>query len=168
MKMERNRDCSVILSLGSNLGDKQKNIERAVEKIDERIGRVISLSALHVTTPVGFHSRHLFVNCVCEVVTDVDVHSLFVITQEIEREMGRGEKSVEGVYADRLIDIDLILVGDLIVKSPDLTIPHPRFHLRDFVLAPLCEIAPERLHPVNGKSMGQLKKELERGDPSAQ
>ena len=153
---------SVFLALGSNLGDKQKNIEETLDRISERIGKVTSLSAFYITTPVGFHSVHNFVNCVCEVVTNLDILSLFSITQEIEKEMGRFTKSVDGQYTDRIIDIDLIIAGNLILRSPELTIPHPAFHTRDFVLAPLSEIAPDMVHPIIGKTIRQLKEELDR------
>ena len=153
---------SVFLALGSNLGDRQKNIEETLDKIAERIGKITSLSAFYITTPVGFHSEYLFFNCVCEVVTDLEIFTLFSLTQEIEKEMGRSVKSEEGHYSDRIIDIDLIIAGSLIVRTPELTIPHPAFHTRDFVLAPLCEIAPDMVHPVIGKTIRQLKDELER------
>ncbi|MBF6627961.1 MAG: 2-amino-4-hydroxy-6-hydroxymethyldihydropteridine diphosphokinase [Proteiniphilum sp.] len=155
-------DYAVFLALGSNLGDKQKNIEDAFDKIEERIGRITSLSALHITNPVGFQSANIFVNCVCEVTTNIDIFTLFSTTQEIEKEIGRTSKSHYGVYSDRMIDIDVVMAGDLIVKTPDLTIPHPLFHLRDFVLAPFCEIAPDRIHPLFGKTILQLKEELDR------
>ncbi len=153
---------SVILALGSNLGDKQQNIEIALDKIEERVGRITSLSAFYVTKPVGFHSEHNFVNCVCEVALNIDIFTLFAISQSIEIEMGRSKKSINGCYADRIIDIDLIMAGDLIVDTPELTIPHPAFHTRDFVLTPLCEIAPDMVHPIFGKTIRRLKEELDR------
>lgn len=153
---------SIFLSLGSNLGNKEQNILVALDKIEERIGKIISLSALYITSPVGFISQNNFVNCVCEVVSHLDLMSLFLITQEIEVEMGRSTKSVAGQYSDRIVDIDLILAGELVLNTTQLTIPHPAFHTRDFVLSPLCEIAPERIHPVLGKSILQLKDDLNR------
>lgn len=157
-----NNAYNVILALGSNLGDKQKNIEDAYDKIEERIGKITSFSALYITNPVGFQSVNLFVNCVCEVVVRIDIYTAFAITREIETEIGRLEKSKKGVYADRVIDIDLIMADNLIINTPALTIPHPRFHLRDFVLTPLCEIVPDMIHPVFGKTIRQLKDELDR------
>ncbi|WP_298651547.1 2-amino-4-hydroxy-6-hydroxymethyldihydropteridine diphosphokinase [uncultured Proteiniphilum sp.] len=157
----------VYLALGSNLGDKQKNIEEALDKIEERIGSIISLSAFHLTIPLGFQSENLFVNCVCEVVTDMNIYRLFAITQQIEKETGRADKSKNGRYADRTIDIDLILAGNLVIDTPELTVPHPRFHTRSFVLDPLFEIAPDLVHPLSGKTIRELREELDRNGPPA-
>ncbi|OFX81564.1 MAG: 2-amino-4-hydroxy-6-hydroxymethyldihydropteridine diphosphokinase, partial [Bacteroidetes bacterium GWC1_47_7] len=128
--------CSIILALGSNLGDKRQNIAFALNQIEERIGSITSLSALYDTLPVGFYSTHNFVNCVCEVDTNLNISDLFSITQEIEKEMGRSNKSTNANYSDRIIDIDLIMAGNLILQTERLSIPHPLFHTRDFVLTP--------------------------------
>lgn len=152
----------IFFALGSNLGDKQKNIEDAYNKIEERIGRITSVSALHITMPEEFESDHLFVNSVCEVVSELDVNTVFAITQEIEKEIGRSEKSKNGVYNDRIIDIDLLMMDDLVLNAPGLTLPHPRFHLRNFVLDPFCEIAPDVVHPVLKKTIRELRLELDR------
>ncbi len=154
---------SLILSLGSNLGEREQRIHSTLKRIEERIGKIISLSTFYHTAPVGFESSHQFVNCVCEVSSKLDIYSIFAITQMIEKEMGRVEKSVDGRYADRVIDIDLIMAGDLVIDTQELTLPHPRFHQRDFVLRPLCEIAPDQVHPLLGKSIRQLFEELGRG-----
>lgn len=151
---------TLYLSLGSNLGDKQKNIEEALRMIDEEIGCVSSVSSFHVTEPEGFHSEHLFVNCVCEAQTDVDIDTAFAITQKIEKELGRKNKSKNGHYSDRPIDIDIILADDTVIENHLLTVPHPKFHLRSFVLAPLCEIAPQAVHPLLHKTMEELYAEL--------
>lgn len=155
--MEKHR---VFLAFGSNLGNKQKNIEDAYNKIEEQIGEIVSQSAFFISEPVGFKSENLFVNSVCEVISNKTIRDIFAMTQIIEKEIGRSIKSENMEYVDRIIDIDLILVDNLILNTPDLIIPHPRFHLRDFVLDPLCEIAPDIIHPVFNKSMLQLKNEL--------
>ncbi|SFL01043.1 2-amino-4-hydroxy-6-hydroxymethyldihydropteridine diphosphokinase [Proteiniphilum acetatigenes] len=160
--MNGTNEYTVYLALGSNLGDKQKNIEEALDKIEERIGSITSLSAFYLTSPVGFQSESIFVNCVCEVITHLNIYELFAITQGIEKEIGRSHKSKNGQYADRIIDIDLILAGNLVIDTPELTVPHPRFHTRSFVLDPLYEIAPDLIHPLLEKPIRQLRDELHR------
>lgn len=152
----------VYLALGSNLGDKQKNLEEALDKIEDRIGLITSLSSFHVTTPAGFQSDHIFLNCVCEVNSQLAVYELFAVTQQIEKEMGRADKSKDGQYSDRTIDIDLILAEDLMIDTPELTVPHPRFRTRAFVLEPLFEIAPDLVDPLSGKTVRELRAELNR------
>ncbi len=147
---------TIYLALGSNLGDKQKNIEDALDKIEERIGSIVSLSAFHLTVPVGFDSKNIFINCVCEVATTLEIRKVFELTQNIEKEMGRSSKSTNGHYDDRLIDIDLILAENTVIETPELTIPHPRFHTRSFVFGPLMEIAPDIVHPIFGKTIREL------------
>lgn len=158
--MSEANEYTVYLALGSNLGDKQKNIEEALDKIGERIGSITALSAFHLTAPVGFESENIFVNCACEVITNIDIYDLFAITREIEKEIGRSGKSKNGEYADRTIDIDLILAGDTLINTPELTVPHPRFHTRSFVLDPLHEIAPEVVHPGLGKTIRELREKV--------
>ena len=130
----------VYLSLGSNLGDKEANIRNAISLIGERVGLVVRQSSLISTEPWGFESDNLFVNaCVlCE--TTLTPRQVLRATQKIERELGRTHKSVNGHYADRLIDIDILLYDDLRVDEPDLQIPHPLMFERDFVMIPLGEI----------------------------
>lgn len=151
----------VFLSFGSNLGDRRKNIEEAYRKIEMRIGKLISKSAFHITLPEGFESEYRFVNSVCSVLTPIEPRDVLLETQRIERELGRTEKSSGSGYADRIIDIDVLMYDDCIVESPDFILPHPRFHTRDFVLAPFAEIAPEVIHPVLKKSIGALKSDLD-------
>ncbi len=150
----------IYLGLGSNLGAKEENIEAAYKKIEERIGTIFSKSAFYVTEPQGFFSEHLFVNSVCEVVSYMNVNAIFAITKEIEKEIGRAKKSQNGIYADRIIDIDLLIADNAIINTPDLTIPHPKLHLRRFVLEPLAEIAPDLIHPVFNKTVPELLDEL--------
>lgn len=146
----------VYLGLGTNLGDKEANLHNAVEKINERIGKVTSLSAFYVTAPWGFSSENSFLNAACCVETVLSPLDVLAETQAIERELGRLKKSVNRSYSDRLIDIDLLLYGHLILHTPTLTLPHPLMAERRFVLEPLAEIAPEVLHPVLRKTMMEL------------
>ena len=133
----------IYLGLGTNLGDKEANLKAAVEEINKRVGEVTSLSAFYMTEPWGFVSESSFLNAVCCVETVLAPHDLLFITQEIERNLGRLKKTVDGIYSDRLIDIDILLYDDLHLETPELTIPHPLMLKRDFVLKPLAEIAPE-------------------------
>lgn len=135
----------IYFSIGTNLGEKEKNLRIAVSKIQERVGKVISLSAFYATEPWGFASEHSFLNAALGVDTDFSPHEVLHITQEIEREMGRTLKSVNGVYHDRVIDIDLLLGFEddgtpIVIDIPDLKLPHPLMQERDFVMKPLREI----------------------------
>ena len=131
---------TLYLGLGSNLGDKQQNIAMAVEKIEELIGHVECQSALHITEPWGFQSDNMFVNAAVKCVTILSPHEVLEKTKDIERQRGRTTKSVDGTYKDRIIDIDILLYDDMEINDPDLVIPHPLMHQRDFVMKPLNEI----------------------------
>ncbi len=146
----------VYLGLGTNLGDKERNLRMAVQKIEERIGKIVSLSAFYVTAPWGFASDNSFLNAVVCVETSLRPLEVLKETQAIERELGRTSKSVGGVYSDRLIDIDLLLCGDIIMDEEGLILPHPLMTERRFVMEPLAEIAPDVMHPVLHKTMKEL------------
>lgn len=147
---------NIFFSLGTNLGRKEENLRLAVQKIEEQVGKIVSLSAFYETAPWGFTSKNSFLNAAVEVETPLLPLEVLAITQEIERELGRIHKSADGVYSDRLIDIDLLLYGDQILQTPVLTLPHPLMHERRFVLEPLVEIAPEVIHPLLKKTMREL------------
>ena len=146
----------VYFGLGTNLGDKEHNLRLAVRKIEERVGKVVSLSAFYATASWGFSSEHTFLNVAACVETLLPPLSVLHLTQEIEREIGRTHKSVGGVYSDRVIDIDLLLYGDLVLDTPELKLPHPLMHERRFVMEPLAEIAPDLVHPILKKKMREL------------
>ena len=145
----------VFFSLGTNLGNKKQNLTTAIQLIAEKVGDVITLSSTIETEPWGFSSENTFLNMVIVVDTNLPPLEILRITQDIEKSMGRSAKT-QNSYQDRLIDIDLILYDNLIFNSPELTLPHPLFHQRDFVLKPLCEIAPEYIHPILGKPIKEL------------
>ena len=129
--------------MGTNLGDKRKNIAEAIKNIGELVGGVVRQSALYETEPWGFRSDNRFVNAAVCVDTQLSPRRLLEVTQRIEMEMGRTLKSAGGEYHDRIIDIDILLYGDLHIDEPDLKIPHPLMHERDFVMTPLNEIMEE-------------------------
>ncbi len=138
---------TVYFSLGTNLGDKEQNFPMAVLKIGKQIGEVISLSAFYATAPWGFSSDNTFLNAALCVETALAPLEVLRTTQEIEREMGRTHKSVNAVYSDRVIDIDLLLCfaddgTHIVLDTPGLKLPHPLMRERDFVMRPLAEIAP--------------------------
>ena len=130
----------LFVSLGSNIGDKQQNIERAIALIDDKIGSVVKRSSFYTTEPVGFKSDNYFINAAIEVKTNLPIYRILKITQKIERLMGRTQKSSKGVYHDRVIDIDILMYGNKKIHSARLTVPHPRMYERDFVMKPLREV----------------------------
>lgn len=128
------------LALGSNLGDKKRNISEAIKHIGELAGMVVGQSDLYETAPCGFVSIHDFINAAVCVDTELTPRQLLAATQRIERMMGRTEKSSDGEYHDRVIDIDILLYGTETVDEPDLKIPHPEMWKRSFVMRPLLDI----------------------------
>ena len=134
----------VFLGLGSNLGDKEQQLLTAIRLIGERVGPVLRQSSFLETEPWGFESENRFLNAVILCETSKTPREVLRLTQQIERDMGRkknvNRKSVNRKYKDRPIDIDILLYDDLTVNEPDLKIPHPLMHERDFVMKPLQEI----------------------------
>ena len=136
---------TIYLSLGTNLGSREDNLERALRLLQEQVGALLRRSSVHETTPWGFESSHMFLNlCVC-MATSLSPLQLLAATKQIERQMGRTQKSEQGHYADRVIDIDILLYDDAHVNESELIIPHPHMYERDFVMLPLNEILDDSL-----------------------
>ena len=130
----------VYLSLGANIGNKENTIRNAIKMIGESVGDVTDVSSMIETEPWGFESENSFMNCAVRVETGYTPTEVLKRTQEIESALGRTHKTTNGEYKDRLIDIDILLYDDITVNLPELRIPHPLMHDRDFVMIPLREI----------------------------
>jgi 2-amino-4-hydroxy-6-hydroxymethyldihydropteridine diphosphokinase len=146
-----NESVSVYLGLGSNMGDRQGNLERALDLLSQRL-KMASVSSIYDTEPVGNTDQPRFLNLVCQVYTRLAPGALLALVKGVESKLGRTGKS----GAPRPIDIDILFYGDHVVETPELTVPHPRLTRRAFVLVPLSEIAPGLSHPVSGKSVSEL------------
>ncbi|MBC8620078.1 2-amino-4-hydroxy-6-hydroxymethyldihydropteridine diphosphokinase [Parabacteroides faecis] len=146
------------LALGTNIGNKRRNMITAAALLAERVGDVLALSGFYETEPWGFQSENTFLNAALQLETSLSPLELLKATQQIEVEMGRTQKS-NGTYHDRIIDIDILLYDDLILQTPELTLPHPLMQDRRFVMEPLLEIAPNVVHPVFKKTVVSLMRE---------
>ena len=146
----------VYLGLGTNLGDKEANLNNAIYEIEELVGTVLSISSFYETEPWGFTSSNMFLNAAIGVETELTPGELLRIVQDIENDMGRESKTENGIYEDRVIDIDILLYGDKVVQTQRLQIPHPLIAEREFVLTPLKEIAPDVVHTLLGMKIKDL------------
>ena len=144
----------IYLSLGSNLGNRKDQLSGARELIGNYVGRVVKQSRLFESPPWGYESKNRYINCCLAVETGLDAFRVMEELLSVEHTLGRPVRgdmhasSPEHKYADRLIDIDLLLYGDLVMDHPGLKVPHPRMGERKFVLLPLAEIAPDVIHPL--------------------
>lgn len=144
------------------MGDRRQNIITAVSQLAERVGNISALSSFYETAPWGFESKNTFINVALSMETPLSPEKLLDVTQQIESEMGRTQKT-NGAYHDRIIDIDILMFEDRIMHTPVLILPHPLMHQRLFVMEPLAEIASDTVHPVLKKTIGQLYKSLSLG-----
>lgn len=128
------------IGLGSNLGDRERNLQKAIELIRKMAGTVTAVSSFYYSEPQGFVSNNYFVNAALELDTQLSAPQLLVVLQEIESQLGRTSKSVDGNYSDRIIDLDILMYENVSLETPELTLPHPRINERDFVLKPLREL----------------------------
>ena len=146
---------TVYLSLGSNMGDRQENLDKGLDFLSRRL-RVGKISAIYDTEPVGNVEQSRFLNLVCQAYTRLAPTALLALAKGIESKLGRTGKS----NAPRPIDIDILLYDEQVIETPELIIPHPGMTERAFVLIPLAEIAPDLVHPVNGKKIKELAEKV--------
>jgi len=149
----------VFLGIGTNLGNREGNLDEAISKIQEFIGTVVKSSSVYETEPWGFQTENEFLNMAVKAETPLTPSGLLGRILMIEALLGRvrGEKQ----FTSRLIDIDILLYEDLVIDEKSLRIPHPHLHERKFVLVPLCEIEPGLVHPVFNKTLASLLESCE-------
>ncbi|NWF52525.1 MAG: 2-amino-4-hydroxy-6-hydroxymethyldihydropteridine diphosphokinase [Nitrospirae bacterium] len=145
------------IGIGSNLGNRKNNCLRAIELIKKNGIIIRKLSSMYKTEPWGIKDQPYFLNMAIEIETELNPIELLKILKNIENKIGRKESFKWG---PRIIDLDILLFNNLIFKEDSLEIPHPLMHKRNFVLLPLCEIAPDRIHPLLKKKISDLIKEL--------
>jgi len=143
---------TIYLGLGSNVGHREANLQRAIDLLGERV-KISRASAIYQTEPVGYADQPWFLNMVCEGETLLDPFELLAFVKGIEARMGREPSFPNG---PRVIDVDILFYDDRIVGTDYLAIPHPRIAERRFVLVPLAEIAPSFVHPASGKAVSEL------------
>ena len=149
---------NIFLLLGTNLGDRSANLSIAASKINQFVGEVVLKSSVLETEPWGFSAPEKFLNQALQIETNLNPFELLTKIKEIEYEMGRKVKKMEG-YESRIIDIDILFFGQQIINDPNLIIPHPQLQNRYLALKPLSELASEYRHPILKKNVETLLKE---------
>jgi 2-amino-4-hydroxy-6-hydroxymethyldihydropteridine diphosphokinase len=147
------------LSLGSNLGDRDANLQSALDRLNP-----LRVSPIYETEPVDYTAQPMFLNLVAEIQTELTPQELLEFTQTIERDLGR----VRGIpKGPRTLDIDILVYDDAIIRQPDLEIPHPRMQERRFVLEPMADLVPDLRHPVTGRTIREMLMSLPSADSPA-
>ena len=147
----------VYIGLGSNIGDKEDNIKKALKAMDNSNSKVVKVSKLYTTKPVGYLEQEDFVNCVAEIATLQMPKELMKELLQFELDLKR-ERTI--MWGPRTIDLDVLLYDNEIISEDEIIVPHPRMQERLFVLRPLCDIAPNLLHPILKKRISQLEAEI--------
>lgn len=149
------------LNIGTNLGERESNLRSAIYSIETSTKCVAEVSSFIETDAWGFNSENKFLNVAVAVDCHIEPFAMLDLLQRIEQSLGSSShRNEDGSYKDRVVDIDIIAVDEMIINTDSLIIPHPRMHLREFVLKPLAELAPSWKHPVLQKNATQLLKEL--------
>ncbi len=151
----------VYLSIGSNLGDRQSSIVAAADALHDEGHLVVRAASIWESAPWGRVNQPSFLNTVIEVETTLDPLSLVTCCQRIEARLGRpNERAPQDHWGPRTLDIDVLLYGERVIDDPRCLVPHPRMHMRAFVMLPLCELVPEYVHPVLGTRLHEIRDSL--------
>lgn len=150
---------NVYIAFGTNMGNRRRMIEYALILCSDLIGRAVALSEIRSSMPVGYDSDHEYLNGVFHFETRLEPEDILARCMAIERELGRVRTPGAG-YEDRPMDLDILFYDDAIISTENLEIPHPRMHQRRFTLEPMCDIAPDFVHPVLKRTMKELLDEL--------
>lgn len=156
-KYSNKNDCthSAFISIGSNMGDLFENIMKGIRGLSKTDGILLKkLSKFYQTEPVDYKDQAWFINAAAEIRTCLAPTELFQELKRIEKEVGRKESGIP--FGPRILDLDIIFYDDLVLKTSQLMIPHPRMHHRRFVLGPLCDIRPQLVHPIYRRTMQNL------------
>ncbi|MBP9994600.1 MAG: 2-amino-4-hydroxy-6-hydroxymethyldihydropteridine diphosphokinase [bacterium] len=152
---------TVFILVGSNVGDRAVLLERACASVGCVCGRVVAKSPIYESEPWGFEAEQWFLNQVVEIETELPPDDLMLRLLDIERDLGRDRVTPHEGYASRTMDLDILYYGDEVVGTEHVTAPHPRLHLRRFTLLPLCDVAPDFVHPKLKKSNAELLESCE-------
>lgn len=162
MELEDQMTHTVYIAIGSNLGDKLSNCRKGIELLEKSGVSILACSHFYKTDPVDYADQDRFINAAVKAETDLSPLLLLKALKSIEKQAGR----VETVrFGPRVLDMDIIFYDDLTMDEAGLTIPHPRMHKRGFVLTPICDIAPEFIHPVLTQTMTELLKQFDNDSP---